>query len=98
ERRALLDRAELHAPADLRADVEVGGAEAVAGDVVAALHGAIERVDDVFKTSEPGHAALLGLRLEAEAPGGHRRLDRSRREEQPPIVVAAIPQRRREPG
>jgi hypothetical protein len=86
EGRALVDGAELHAPADLRAGVDVGRREAVAGQVLATRDRRFKGVQGVGKVAEPSRALLLGLGLEAQAAGGDRGLHRARAEEQPAIV------------
>jgi hypothetical protein len=55
---ALFDGAKLHAPADLGADVDIGGAEAIAEQVGTRLEGAFERVDGVFVGAISHHAGL----------------------------------------
>src|SRR5579862_7931398 len=73
---ALLERAELHPPAEMRRDVEVGGGETVAHEV-AVRYGAFERVEHGLHGAEAGHALAFLRNAEAEGLAQRRRLDRA---------------------
>src|SRR5436853_7265060 len=56
----LVDRAEHHPPADLRADIDVGGGELIAADIGAGADAALERVDRLLEAAISGHHLLVG--------------------------------------
>src|SRR4029079_9902176 len=59
EGRAVLDAAEAQAEVQVSADVDVGGGEAVAGDVLAARHRGLEGVHHPAEVAVTDHAPAL---------------------------------------
>jgi hypothetical protein len=84
-----LDRAELHAPTDVRAEVQISGREAVADQVLAPGQRAFERVQHRGQAPVPRHALAPFRHDEAERLVGRRRFQRAGAKEQPTVVRAA---------
>src|SRR5579864_764646 len=85
------DGAEHHAETELRADIEIGGAETIANQVIAARDCGFERIQDGFDAAVTDHALALRRHHKAKCLVAHRRLYRPRREEQPAIIRPAQP-------
>ena len=90
KRGALLDGSHQQPPADVRPHVDIGGGEALARDPAVAGHGVLQGIHHRFVRAVADHRLLVGGRLEAQEPVGRRRLQRSCREEEPPVVGAAL--------
>ena len=70
----------------------------VGGDILAPGQRLLERVDREIVIAVTEHPLALGVRLPAHSLVAERRFDRSRREEDPAVVIGAITGRRREAG
>src|SRR3954469_2541678 len=63
---APLDRAERHPPAEMRGDIDVRRAEAVADQVLASGHRLLKRVQDIAQRAVARHGPTLGGHVEPE--------------------------------
>src|SRR6056297_150585 len=95
---ALLDGTELEAEAQLRAQVDVGGAEVVAGDELVLPDGLFQRVEYPAHVAVADEALLLGLEFHAKRLVDDCALQRAGGKEQPAVVVGASIGRRRQAG
>src|SRR5271155_4478714 len=66
ERGPLVDRAEHHAPADMRSDINVRGGEAVARDILAAVELILERGERLLAGAIADHPRLLRTNSKAD--------------------------------
>src|SRR5580700_5635429 len=81
EGRTLFDHSEHHAEADLRADIEIGGSETVAGQIMSARHGVFQRFQGQREISVAHHPLTLRRHDDAESLVARRGLDRAGGEE-----------------
>src|SRR3546814_20254643 len=91
---SVLPLAELDPPADLRADIDIGGGKAVPGDIIVPRHRLFEHIDREIVAAVAEHPALLGGRLGMTCLVGHRLFDRPGGEEQPAIIIGRSEERR----
>src|ERR1700730_5628879 len=66
ESRTLFDHSKHHAEAELRADIEIGGGETVAGEIISPRHGVFERIEDQRDISVAHHPLALRRHDDAE--------------------------------
>src|SRR3984957_7473565 len=91
EGRTLFDHSEHHAEADLRANIEIGSSETVAGQIMSARHGVFERFQGQREISVTHHPLTFRRYDEAQGLVARRGLDRAGGEEQAPIIRRAHP-------
>src|SRR5205814_587963 len=89
ECRALFERTELQTEADMRADIDIGGGETVAHEVITLRYRGLERVHHVLIGPVTDHPLTPLRHDQAKRMVAGRRFHRAGGEKQPAIVRAA---------
>ncbi|QTK78217.1 hypothetical protein AT6N2_C0290 [Agrobacterium tumefaciens] len=89
EGRAFFNRAELQAPADVGADIDIRGGKEIAGDKAVFTDGPLQRIHHIRIAAAAGHAQFFLGDFETHRLHARRHFQRARGEEHPAVIEPA---------